>query len=291
LPLAERIDVLELGGVAHDARRAMLERSCPARSVYGRRRSESRARRGCAVAVAAARTDRLPTPGLAGNDDAGVEGHPASPGYNYNRARTLILCPDTSDAVQLRVLRAMSPSRKVALVECERPVAWRSPVSIAPPERGRQRFRLLMDLILGDDLRRKCTAPRTGRIGDDPARSGPSGRIPRSRDSPQDRHSLSARRILREFDPRVSASDSRCRSRGGPRSGRSSQRRSSQFYVDEGSIARALADRSSLGRVSDRQWQDVAGSWPFRRTDSTTHLSRWPVTRNLGLSDRAPEGR
>ena len=70
---------------------------------------------------------------------------------------------DAAEA-QLRVLRAMSPSRKVALVEDANRTARRlalAGIDLRFPEASDdQRFRLLMDVVLGKELAARAFGPR-----------------------------------------------------------------------------------------------------------------------------------
>ncbi len=79
---------------------------------------------------------------------------------------------DTSDAaaeVRVRVLRAMPASRKVALVEDANRTARRLALAgIAlrfPHASKRERFRLLMDILLGEGLAARVYGPRTAPSG------------------------------------------------------------------------------------------------------------------------------
>lgn len=76
---------------------------------------------------------------------------------------------DTSvDAVEVqsRLLRAMPPSRKVSLVEDANRAARRLALAGIelrfPGASTEQRIRLLMDLILGDELAARVYGPRRG---------------------------------------------------------------------------------------------------------------------------------
>ena len=66
--------------------------------------------------------------------------------------------------VQLRVLRAMSPSRRVALVEDANRTARRLALAgIAvrcPQASAAERARLLMDVVLGEELATRAFGPR-----------------------------------------------------------------------------------------------------------------------------------
>ena len=74
---------------------------------------------------------------------------------------------DTSVAaaeVQLRVLRAMSPRRKVALVEDANRTARRlalAGIAVRNPQASAaERVRLLMDIVLGEELATRAFGPR-----------------------------------------------------------------------------------------------------------------------------------
>ena len=74
---------------------------------------------------------------------------------------------DTSDdaaEAQYRVMRAMSPSRKVALVEDANRTARRLALAgtqlRCPDASEEERFRLLMDLLLGEELAAQAFGPR-----------------------------------------------------------------------------------------------------------------------------------
>ena len=74
---------------------------------------------------------------------------------------------DTSDdaaEVQFRVMRAMSPSRKVALVEDANRTARRLALAGIqlrfPDASDEERLRLLIDLVLGDELAGRAFGPR-----------------------------------------------------------------------------------------------------------------------------------
>jgi len=78
------------------------------------------------------------------------------------------LVNDTSDAaaeVEIRLLRAMSASRKVGLVEDANRTARRlalAGIGLRFPEASEEeRVRLLMDILLGADLALRVYGPRT----------------------------------------------------------------------------------------------------------------------------------
>ena len=70
--------------------------------------------------------------------------------------------PDVAE-VQLRIFRAMSPARKIALVEDANRTARRlalAGIELRFPHASEsERFRLLMDLVLGKDLAEKAYGP------------------------------------------------------------------------------------------------------------------------------------
>lgn len=76
--------------------------------------------------------------------------------------------PDAAE-VQLRIYRAMSPARKIALVEDANRTARRlalAGIELRYPHASEsERFRLLMDLILGKDLAEKAYGPFTPPTG------------------------------------------------------------------------------------------------------------------------------
>lgn len=79
---------------------------------------------------------------------------------------------DTSDAaagVQIEVLRAMPPSRKIALVEDANRTARKlamAGIAVRFPEASHEeRVRLLMDLVLGAELAERVYGPRAAPAG------------------------------------------------------------------------------------------------------------------------------
>lgn len=79
---------------------------------------------------------------------------------------------DTSDealAVQIRVLRAMSPARKIALVEDANRIARRLALAgIAlrfPAASQEERYRRLMDIVLGPELAQRIYGPLSPQSG------------------------------------------------------------------------------------------------------------------------------
>lgn len=79
---------------------------------------------------------------------------------------------DTSEAaaeVQVRVLRAMSASRKIGLVEDANRTARRlalAGIGLRFPDASQEeRLRLLMDIVLGADLAKRVYGPRTSPSG------------------------------------------------------------------------------------------------------------------------------
>jgi hypothetical protein len=78
-------------------------------------------------------------------------------------ARLTDTSPD-AERVQLEVLRAMSPSRKVALVEDANRTARRLAMAGIrmrhPDATEAERNRLLMDIVLGEELAERVYGPR-----------------------------------------------------------------------------------------------------------------------------------